>query len=135
MSQTELFRRLGASLANSRWSWGSVREADGTVFMRVWQDRVRRHEDRNFVQVTHNAEYAENIDNLGHQERQRHVELVRQGAPCYMVMCQAVDVNALPRSVKDFNSDEVFPGGRVIDLDGETWIELCQRVSVQQVRL
>ena len=38
MSQTNLFAKLGAPLANPRWSWGAIRTTDGAVFSRVWQD-------------------------------------------------------------------------------------------------
>ena len=50
-----------------------------------------------------------------------------------MVMCEAVDVHAVPRAVKDFNGNEVFPGGRIVELDGDWWIELLPRVSVKDV--
>ena len=71
--------------------------------------------------------------NLGHQERLKHVELVKQGAPCYMIMCEAVNVDTVPRSVKDFNADEVFPGGKLVEINGDCWIELLQRVPVRQI--
>ncbi len=37
MSITAMFENLGAPLANSRWSWGGVRQ-DGAVVLRVWQN-------------------------------------------------------------------------------------------------
>ena len=118
MSQKAFFETLGAPLANPRWSWGAVRPWDGAVLLRVWQDRTRTHEGSLFVRVRHEERFIDNPDNLGYQERARHVELIRAGAPCFMVMCEATDVNASPRVVKDFNETEVFPGGRVIQLDG-----------------
>jgi hypothetical protein len=42
-----------------------------------------------------------------------------------MVMCLAEDVNAAPRKIRSFNSDEVFVGGRVIELNGDTWVEMA----------
>jgi len=135
MSQAALFRRVGAPLANARWSWGAVREADGAVFLRVWQDRVRRLNDVQFVQLTHNVEFANDPTNLGHQERNRQIEMIRQGSQCYLVMCQAADVNVLPRKVRDFNAQEVFPGGILKDFEGETWIELLPRISVRQAQV
>ena len=133
MSQTTLFAKLGAPLANPRWSWGAIRTTDGAVFLRVWQDRTRRHDGALFVQVTHAERFKDDPDNLGYQERLRHVERIREGAPCYMVMCEAVDVHAVPRAVRDFNGDEVFPGGRIIELDGDWWIELRSRVPVRKM--
>jgi hypothetical protein len=133
MSQKDLFATLGAPLANPRWSWGAVRSSDGAVFLRVWQDRVRKQESALFVQVTHNERFKDDPDNLGYQERLKHVEQIRQGARCIMVMCEAADVNASPRVVKDYNKEEVFPGGKIIQLDGDWWVELLPRVSIRDL--
>jgi hypothetical protein len=133
MSKKQFFETLGAPLANPRWSWGAVRSSDGAVFLRVWQDRIRRHDGSLFVRVTHEERFADDPDNLGYQERGRHVELIRAGAPCFLVMCEAVDVDATPRAIKDFNKDEVFPGGRVVQLDGDWWVELLPRVRVRDL--
>jgi hypothetical protein len=132
MSQKDLFGRLRAPLANSRSSWGSVRE-DGTVFLRVWQDIVRKHYGSMYLQVTFVENCRNDSDNRGHLERLKHVELIKQGASCYMIMCRAVDVDAVPRVVRDFNEDEVFRGGRLAEIDGDWWIELLQRFPVRQI--
>lgn len=134
MSQKELFERLGAPLVNARWSWGAVRALDGAVFLRVWQDEARRIDGRLFVRITA-TEHFQNNDptNLGWQERLRHVDLVRNGAVSYMIMCVARDINAIPREVQNFNREEVFQGGQLIDLDGDTWLELRGRVPVRDV--
>ena len=82
MTQTQLFKSLGAPLANSRWSWGSVRSSDNAV----------------------------------------------------MVMCLAEDVTAVLRTIKSFNKDEVFVGGEVIDLNGDTWVQRAGRKPVAEVK-
>ena len=66
------------------------------------------------MRVTHEEKFVDDPDDLGYQERARHVEQIRAGARCFMVMCEAEDVNASPRAIKDFNRDEVFPGGRIV---------------------
>jgi hypothetical protein len=137
MTQTEMFKRLGAPLANSRWSWGAVRAEDKAVFLRVWQDRQTRKDGRLYFMVTHHEKYAGKEENLGYQERLVHVDLIRAGAPCYMIMCLAEDVEAAPRKIKDFNRAEVFVGGKVMELNGDTWVEMVDRkpisvVSIQQ---
>lgn len=135
MTQTEMFKRLGAPLANPRWSWGSIRENDKAVFLRVWQDRKTKQDGRWFMMVTHREKYLGDERNLGYQERLDHVAKIRAGAPCFMVMCLAEDANAAPRKVKSFNSDEVFVGGRVIELNGDTWVEMAARKPVSAVRV
>jgi hypothetical protein len=49
-------------------------------------------------------------------------------------MCQALDPTRPPRKIKDFNADEVFPGGKVIEHEGDWWIELLKRVTVAEAR-
>jgi hypothetical protein len=52
-----------------------------------------------------------------------------------MIMCEAVDVDAVPRRVKDFDVDHVFPGGKVVELNSDWWVELRPRVPVRHVFL
>lgn len=135
ISQVELFRRLDAPLHNIRWSWGSVRAADGAVFLRVWQDRMIKRDGRLFFMVTHHEKYLGREEDLGYQERLSHVAKVRAGARCYMVMCLAEDVSAVPRKIKSFNRCELFVGGRVLELNGDTWVEMADRIPVAAAML
>jgi hypothetical protein len=131
MTQKDLFARLGAPLKNVRWSWGSVR-SDGTVFLRVWQDEIQQYDGSRYVRVLNTSDPP---GQLGYQERLTHIERVKEGAPCYMIMCVAVDENILPRRMKEFIEDEVFPGGKIVKLNGDWWIEVRPRVPVRQVVL
>lgn len=132
MSISEYFRRLGAPLVNHMWSWGAVRAPDGAVFLRVWQDRERKIDGRWYTMVLSNAAAALDSGNLGRQERTEQLQAVRGGARCYLVMCEATDVNAAPRSIKSFNDQELFVGGKFIELDGDWWIERAGRVSARE---
>lgn len=133
MTQSAFFAALGAPLANVRWSWGAVRPHDGAVFLRVWKDRRRSRDGVTFVKVTHNHAYVTNQGNPGYRERQRPVGLIRQGAPSYLVMCEVVDPDARPHKIASFDTREVFPGGRIIEEDGEFWIEVLPGAPVEQV--
>jgi hypothetical protein len=132
VSQKEFFATLGAPVANARQGWGSIRPSDGAVFLRVWQDEFQTQEGRRYVQVTHHDAHQLHAKNSGDHERMRHVERVREGATCYLVMCQATDVHASPRVVKQFNEQEVFSAGGVVELDGDFWIELGSRIPIRQ---
>lgn len=102
MTLTDLFGHLGAPLSHHRWSWGAVRPEDGAVFVRVWQDEQRRIDGAWFTQVTYCGFSNDNPSNLlGYMERLKHVELVRDGAPSYMVMCKARDIRASTRELAD----------------------------------
>ena len=134
MTQKDLFAALGAPLANPRWSWGAVRP-DGVVFLRVWQDHVERRKGNVLVKIAFRATPKEDHegDSLGHRERLQHVERIKEGATTFLIMCQAEDVTAAPRKVKDFEHENVFRGGRLRKIAGECWIELGARIPVRDV--
>ena len=133
MSITRIFEKLGAPLANSRWSWGSIRPTDGAVFIRVWKDQQEKIENAYYMRVTHHEKFVGKENNLGYQERNEHVELIREGAPCFMLMCQAKEVTAVPRAIKCFNEKEIFKGGEVIEKEGDTWVKLGERLLINQL--
>jgi hypothetical protein len=134
MTQTQYFKWLGAPLVNPRWSWGSVR-SDETVFLRVWQDETLKHEDkRYYMRVTKHEAFAQDQDNLGYQERLKHIELVRKGAKCYLVMCEANPEKLPEREIKDFNANEVFLAGTLIELNGDFWLEYTSRIPSRTIR-
>jgi hypothetical protein len=132
-SPSEFFRRLGAPLVNVVWSWGAVRGSDGVVFLRVWQDRERKVDGKWYTMLAHHEVFVEDPTNLGWQERLAHVARIREGAPCYLVMCEAKDVNASPRASKSFNDRDVFVGGALVDMDGDWWIERTGRVAAREL--
>jgi len=134
MTLSEMFKRLGAPLVNTRWSWGAIRASDGAVFLRVWQDRVMKHEGKRYVLVARIKDRDKAPEKLGQQERLEHIERIREGAACYMVMCLVEDKDAIPRKIKSFNKEDVFVGGEVIELDSIIYIELADRVPVSAVR-
>lgn len=134
MTPTAFFQMLGAPLKNHRWSWGAVRPADGAIFLRVWEDRTRWFEGVKFVKVTHRASYRGNESNPGYREREEHVRKIARGAPSWLIFGTAVDENARPRKILAYNFSQVFPGGRLIESDGEMWLEVLPGVRVQEVR-
>lgn len=132
MSLTDLFKKVNAPLVNQRWSWGSIRP-DGSVVLRVWQDRKEKINGKWYMMIAHHERYVENEDNLGYQERLAHIELIKSGAKCYMFMCLAENVNASPRKILSFNEREVFIGGSIIEHDGNTYIELIDRHAIRNI--
>ena len=133
MNLSDFFKRkLGAPLGNIRASWGAVRAADGIVFLRVWQDEVVKRDGGQYVRVAAHSKYPRDSDDFGWNERLRHIDLIRNNAKCYLVMCIAKDVDANPRAVKDFIDDRVFVGGAIKD-NGDTWIGCGPPVSLDDV--
>ncbi len=126
MSISNLFERIGAPLANIRWSWGGV-SPDEVVFLRVWQNETKRRDGRLWAQLTHHQEFLGNERDLGYQERNRHVNLILAGSACYLVMCEARDLQEVPRVIKNFNDRELFMAGEAVDFDCNTWVEITTR--------
>jgi hypothetical protein len=131
---SDLFVYLGAPLANSRWSWGAVRVTDGAAFLRVWQDEERKVGGRYFTRISANAFFANDSSNLGYVQRSKHIEAIRAGAKSYMIMCRARDINATPREIAGFDDTELFVGGELIEIDGESWLERVGRRSRAELR-
>jgi len=150
MSISGFFKSLGAPLANNRWSWGAQRPSDGAVFLRVWQDLKFVDDGQIFMLVA--GAGIEASERLGAQERARHLASIRRGAPCYLVMCVAKEVDASPRAIREFNADELFVGAEIIDTPsdfelpsataeyvrrltrhGATWIRLGARAPVATI--
>jgi len=130
---TNLFERVGAPLRNPRWSWGAVRESDGAVFLRVWQDRKKVLDGVMYMMVTHHGAFKDDPDNLGYRERNDQVEQIRTGRPCFLIMCLAKDVTKSPREIKSFNSDWVFVGSEVVDIEGDSYVKVCDKVRLKSV--
>lgn len=134
MTLTEFFTYLGAPIVNQRWSWGGVRPNDGAVFLRVWQDEGRRIEGIWYTQVTFAKFFSQNQSSLGYAEGMQHIASIRSGKPSYMVMCLAHDTDANPREVAKFNRDDIFVGGRLIEIEGDYWLERSNRLRVSTFR-
>lgn len=129
ISQKALFERLGAPLHNTLWSWGSVRQHDGAVFLRVWQDGHIKIDDKRFVWIGSTNQPS----SRGGNERIRHIKLIETGSPCYMIMCLAVDPQAETRKIKSFNSEFLFVGGEIRLVDGKYLLEIKDRVPLRSV--
>ena len=76
-SISSLFTYLGMPLVNQRWSWGASNT--DCVVLRVWQDeRVKRE---NAIVIL--RELPNLIGLLGYKERERHIQEIRAGKPCF----------------------------------------------------
>ena len=125
-------KRLSAPLKNPMWSWGAIRN-DGVVFLRVWQHENYKEGNRRYKRVTWHEKHVDREANYGYPERLEHIKLVRAGAPCYLVVCKAKDTNIIPRTIESF-IDDVFVAGELKELDGDTWIEIKDRMSADDIK-
>ena len=86
------------------------------MFLRVWQDlKFIDEEHRTYFLVCGPSSDDTENENLGYQERVRHTESIRSGAPCFMVMCSAKDLEAPKRMIKEFDDVDIFVGGDIVE--------------------
>jgi len=135
MNQRDFFQMLGAPLVNFIWSWGSVRK-DETVFLRVWKDQIQKLDDfdSRVVQI-YRLERKLKPRQYGRRERLEHIERIKRGARCFLVMCEARDVKASKRTIHSFEEEHVFRGGKIKEKAGKLWIEVLPAVPVREVLL
>ena len=83
------------------------------------------------MRLTAHKFFADKEHNLGWQERLAHVKLVQGGAPSYMVMCEAADPAASVREIRSFDNHDIFVGGKMVEHEGDFWLEMKSRLSVR----
>lgn len=132
MSITEFFKKVGAPLKNSRWSWGAIRE-DGSVVLRVWQERKKRINEKWYMLIINYDKYKDNKSHPGYKERVEQIDLIKKGAECYMVMCLAKNKDTFPREIQSYNRDDLFVGGELYEDNNGVYIELKGRTSARKI--
>lgn len=135
-SIVRFFEDLSAPMRNYRTSWGAVR-SDGVVFLRGWEDQIYHEPEGELISVDGlEYEVQEKKTKAGRTERRKHLDLVRGGATCYVVVARAVDVEANPRVTESFNDRELLVADRVIDKPGVgAFLRISGRVTPMSVRL
>jgi hypothetical protein len=127
MTLEAFFRKLGAPLNNTLWSWGAIGK-DGTVYLRVWQDETKKIEGKLYVRVFLSGVHEDG--NLGNNERINHLEMIGNGSKCFLIMCIVKDINAPKRLITRYIKNELFVGGSLMKLGDDIWIEIIDRVPV-----
>lgn len=132
MSISSLFKGVGAPLKNIRWSWGAVNPNSGAVFLRVWKDDVRNSGNGHIVRLTNRAHF-EGTSSLGYAERLKHIELLREGRPGYLVFCESKQPGTIPRQLKRYVSDRMFLTGALVEVDGDIYVEFIGGVAINDI--
>lgn len=143
LSLTEFFKiKLNSPMLNSRWSWGAVRLDQSAVFLSVWQDEIKRDDQRDPNSQTwvdllwdENLWAEVNGTSMARDERVNHLNLIKSGIPGYALVKIARDPKAMPRQMKEFNSDyliRIQNNFRVTE-SGVVQAQLGERVSIDAI--
>lgn len=131
-SISTFFRRtLGAPLRNDRWSWGAMNESTGQLYLRVWADQ---REEVDGVPCFLLKEHSWATTSRGSPERQRQIELMKQGAQAFGVVCVARNIHAPHRTIKNFDSESLVRLGSPIERGGSTYAIIAGQVLTRAVR-
>jgi hypothetical protein len=86
--------------------------------------------NKQFVRVLRGVSNQLGPHEHGRRERMEHIARIRNGAPCFLIMCEAEDTAARPRRVRRFNAKQVFSGGAIKQIDDDLWMELLPGFSI-----
>lgn len=120
---------LNAPLRNRVWSWGSLREADGVLFLRCWSDQIIQIDGGRAIEVLRPGKNMLRRK-PGRVERERHVELLQSGHLAYAVVLTAMNVRASPRRILTYNEKSLFRLGATVERDGALYAKLVSQVPV-----
>ena len=123
---------LGANLRNSRWSWGAVDPITNRIFLRVWKDKIKKHKNGERIVVGNKNRVGRSN---GHIERMRHLELIKNGAESYGVVC--IDNNPSPeknRVISSFDDTALLKLGKLTyNKNGIIYADIIGRIPVSNV--
>jgi hypothetical protein len=113
LSLTEFFElKLNSPMLNNRWSWGAVKPDGSAVYLSVWQDEIRRDDPKDpksavWADVLWDETLWNEVNgaSMARDERIKHIELIKTGVQGYALVKIAKDVKAMPRQMKEFNSE------------------------------
>ncbi len=130
MDISTYFKLLQAPLVNKVWSWESSARPDGIVVLRVWRDQRYNINGEQYYRVGHHTARANatTAPSNGYPERLDHLNLIRKGAGCILVLTRAKDTRARPRSIAGFDSKDVGECGGLLEHEGNTYIKFLRLV-------
>lgn len=131
MSISDFFTNtLGANLANSRWSWGASNPNTNQRFLRVWEDELDMVGDLERCLIL-KSDWAG--ASAGFPERKRHIDILRNGAEGYGVVCTAKDIRASSRTIAEFDRDLLLKFGDIIDDGMCVYAHIIDRIPVDDL--
>ena len=105
------------------------------VVLFVWLDQTLNQGGKRFVEIQRSPEKQIKADDRhGRTEREQHIELIREGYDCYLIMQKAHDPKASPRE-REWYSERLSIAGEIIELDnGRRMIEITGKVEADELR-
>jgi putative restriction endonuclease len=131
-SITNFFSKtLGAPLSNQRWAWGAVNSNSGQIFLRVWTDERERILGKDSIAIFGTGWSSASP---GMSERKKHVELLRNGADGYGVLCIPRDSKKTgKRNIASFDDLQLLKLGPLVESRGNTYAPILSLTPVEEI--
>ena len=123
---------LGVNFRNVRWSWGATDDITNRVFLRVWEYHIECVADGERVRVRHER-LRKNPH--GYNERCKHLNLIRQGAIGFGVVCTPKDTEAESWNIKSFDKTMLLQLGNLTEENGQTYAHIDARIPVEDLTI
>lgn len=132
MTISQFFKSvLGANLLNSRWSWGAFSPNTNRLFLRVWEHGLASVDGIECISI---MDGSWERTSAGFNERKRHVDMLRNGASGYGILCVAKDPNGNgTRTIERFDSTTLLKFGSIIDDDEHVYAQIIDRIRVEDL--
>jgi hypothetical protein len=125
---------LNARPRNRRWSWGAVDTTTGRVFLQVWQDNIETRKDGERIRIASDEPRLESQRKHGFAERNEHLDLMRNGAEGFGVLCRAVDPETKGvRAIANFDATTLLRLGAITKETHDFFARIDGRVLVEDV--
>lgn len=121
---------LGANLANHRWSWGAFNPSTNQLFLRVWEDQIRKINGRESVSL---LLLGFKNSSKGLPERERHIKSMEQGTEGYGVVCTAVNTVGSARTIQSFDEKALLKFGPLFNDGTRIYAEIIDRVPISEL--
>ena len=121
---------LGVKLRNPRWSWGAIDPMTNSVFLSVWDCHIESVSDGERIRVRH--ERMRKTPH-GYKERCRHLDLIRNGATGFGIVCTPKDTEAKSWQIKSFDETMLLRFGHLTEENDKTYAYIDVRVPVEEL--
>lgn len=120
---------LQVKLKNPQWSWGAFDRFTNRVFLRVWNDDI--NDGHSVVQIARKVPLRQSH---GYPERMKHIELIKDGAEGFGIVCKPVDPNTVgTRKIAQFDEHYVLRLGEITEDSDNYYGRIEEHVPIMSV--
>lgn len=133
MSIARLFADLCIVVESREWPRGGVSNIDGSMFLLVWQDEMKRRDGYNWAYLAA-SEQTKTTSSLSLRERLDHINILKSGKRGYLIFCEPEWPITGERVISTLNAEHVYPIGDIVTRDGGFWAQYLTGILVGEFR-